>query len=61
MRIIDADAPKEELMYIDGIPAVTERDIDNAPTIDAIHVDILIYADSIREAHDKVLGVPEEE
>lgn len=40
-RLIDADALKQECMYIDGIPAVTERDIDNAPTIDAIPTDWL--------------------
>ena len=37
-RIIDADALENELVYIDGIPAVTELDIDSAPTIDAIPV-----------------------
>jgi len=36
MRLIDADALKQKCMYIDDIPTVTERDIDNAPTIDAI-------------------------
>lgn len=40
-RMIDADALKQECMYIDDIPAVTERDIDNAPTIDAIPVEWL--------------------
>lgn len=39
MRLIDADALKQEWAYIDGIPAVTERDIDDAPTIDAIPVE----------------------
>ena len=34
-RLIDADALKQECVYIDDIPAVTECDIDNAPTIDA--------------------------
>jgi len=41
MRLIDADALKQECMYIDDIPAVTERDIHNAPTIDAIPVEWL--------------------
>ena len=41
-RLIDADALKQECMYIDDIPAVTERDIDNAPTIDAIPMGWLI-------------------
>lgn len=41
MRFIDADALKQECMYIDDIPAVTERDIDNAPTIAAIPVEWL--------------------
>ena len=41
MRPIDADALKQECMYRDDILAVTERDIDNAPTIDAIPVEWL--------------------
>ena len=42
MKLVDADALKQECMHIDDIPAVTERDIDNAPTIDAIPVGWLI-------------------
>lgn len=42
MRAIDADALKQKCIDIDDIPAVTERDIDNAPTIDTIPVDWLI-------------------
>lgn len=38
MRLIDADALKQECRYIDDIPTVTKRDIDDAPTIDAIPV-----------------------
>ena len=41
MRLIDADALKNEWVYIDGIPAVTERDIDSAPTIEAIPLEWL--------------------
>ena len=41
MRLIDADALKQECMYIDDIPAVTERDIHNAPTIHSIPVEWL--------------------
>ena len=38
MRLIDADALKQEWEYIDGIPAFTERDIDNASAVDAVPV-----------------------
>ena len=41
MRLIDADALLQECEYINDIPAVTERDIDNAPTIAAIPVEWL--------------------
>lgn len=41
MRLIDADALQQERMDIDGFTAVTERDIDAAPTIDAIPVEWL--------------------
>ena len=48
MRLIDADALKNECVYIDGIPVVTERDIDSAPTIDAILVEWLEEQEGIR-------------
>jgi hypothetical protein len=41
VRLIDADALRQELLYIEDIPTVTEFDIDNAPTIDAIPVEWL--------------------
>jgi len=53
MRLIDADALKQECMYIDDIPTVTERDIDNAPTIDAIPVEWL------KQWRDKLKGMGE--
>jgi hypothetical protein len=59
-RLIDADALKQELGYIDAIPAVTERDIDNAPTIDAIPVEWLRekmrgYASSLKSTETAAL------
>jgi hypothetical protein len=40
--LIDADALRQELLYIEDIPTVTEFDIDNAPTIAAIPVEWLV-------------------
>ena len=53
MRLIDADALKQECMYIDDIPAVTEHDIDDADIIDAIPVEWL------KQWRDKLKGMGE--
>lgn len=60
MRLIDADALKQECMYIDDIPAITERDIHNAPTIDAIPMNwmdaqIRGYASALKSTELKAL------
>ena len=60
MRLIDADTLEQECMYIDDIPAVTERDIHNAPTIDAIPVEWMRekmrgYASSLKSTETAAL------
>ena len=57
MRLIDADALKQEWAYIDGIPAVTEHDIDNAPTIAAIPVEWLTKFQSNMPNTAALMGV----
>ncbi len=55
MRLIDADALKENMFFheIDNVSYAEEEDIDNAPTVDAVPV---VRCKDCRYFHENVFG-----